>query len=79
MSTYGTNAYGQNIYGGPAVWSEPLSEAELAADSVAASASFVGDVVEAAWAADGTTVSSYVQAPLPVSRSPSMTRALRVR
>jgi hypothetical protein len=52
VSTFGSNAYGENIYGGPTVWSDSVSEAASAADSTNAPAAYAGTISEAASAAD---------------------------
>jgi hypothetical protein len=56
MSTFGTNLYGQNNYGGPAVISESVSDNMTIADAPSAAAAFRPSVAEAGSAADAPSV-----------------------
>jgi hypothetical protein len=62
MSTFGSNSYGQNVYGAPVVWCDSVSEVVSAADSVSGSIVFVADVDE--YGAATEVVSSAVESPL---------------
>jgi hypothetical protein len=75
VSAFGTNAYGQNVYGGPAVWSASVPEAASAADIEDAVA--IVPVIEAGSASDATDIVLYVQAPLPSHHPARMRTYLR--
>jgi hypothetical protein len=71
MSTYGSNQYGQNVYGGPAVWSGSVSEAGSAADSTTAPATYPESMSEATLGADAVNATANYVAGLSVNEAVS--------
>ena len=79
MSNFGTNPYGQNIYGGPAVWSDSVSEGVSTADSASSPVAFAGDVVEMVSATETHIATAIFVAGMEVLEATSATDPSMIR